>query len=425
MKAQTMPEVVRYFHPLRALRGDELRAWYIERPGDPLKRMRIYLQGLDSSNEPTRILFTGHIGSGKSTALNKLAVELKNQFFIVPFDVQQAGSFADLHYIDVLLGIATSLFRRATEPDVLGKAPAQVATDFWADLLGFFENVILGPARFQPNVGQMEASAKINFLAIEFQTKLASEAVTRHTVREAVETRLSDLLERIDSVADRIRISYKRPVLFFVEGTDKADLARARDIFVDHTYALTAFRASVIYTFPISLRYSKADFSQIAERFTETFVLPNLKISDKDGSPDEDGLACLRSAMRVRMEDELIEQDARDRIIAASGGLMRSLIRLTQRAAVNAIADGRNRIDVSATEAAIDEERADFIAGLSRDDYPLLLARHRDKQLSGDDDVLRLLHARALLEYANGEPWCDVHPVALKVVLERTGPPET
>jgi hypothetical protein len=65
VRAKTLPEVVRYFHPLRALMGDELRNWYIERPGDPLKRMRIYLQGLEASQEPTRILFTGHIGSSK------------------------------------------------------------------------------------------------------------------------------------------------------------------------------------------------------------------------------------------------------------------------------------------------------------------------------------------------------------------------
>ena len=76
-------------------------------------------------------------------------------------------------------------------------------------------------------------------------------------------------------------------------------------------------------------------------------------------------------------------------------------------------------------EAAIGEERASFIAGLSREDYPVLYDRRRDKQLSGDDAVLHLLQTRALLEYADGDPWCDVHPIALPLVLERASQKET
>ena len=60
-----------------------------------------------------------------------------HQFFIVSFDVRRSLSIADLTYIDLMLGIAISLFRRATESDVLGKAPAQIAADFWEDLSSF------------------------------------------------------------------------------------------------------------------------------------------------------------------------------------------------------------------------------------------------------------------------------------------------
>ena len=77
---------------------------------------------------------------------------------------------------------------------------------------------------------------------------------------------------------------------------------------------------------------------------------------------------------------------------------------------------------------AINEERGDFIAGLTRDDYPILYQRHLDRELSADEPVLRLLETRALLEYANGnDPWCAVHPIALPLVLEGVGKqaPET
>jgi hypothetical protein len=419
VKAQTLPQVIRAFDPMRPLVGQELKDWYIDRPGNPLTQIRIYLQGLGLANQPVKILFTGHVGSGKSTTLNKLAEGLKRQFFIVPFDVRRSASIADLTYIDLVLGIATSLFKRATEPDVLGKAPAQITGDVWDDIARFIEKVIFGPATFRTPSADTEVAAKVNFLAVEFQTKFASEAVTRDEVRKRIEPRLAELHDKINQVADLVSVKYKRPVLFFVEGTDKLDLNRARDIFRGHAYALTAFRASVIYTFPIGLRYSAADFNVINDHFTETFVLPNLKVANRDGSPNQVGLECLEKVLSARMAESLIEDVARNRIVRASGGLVRTLIRLTRRSAVNGIAAGNDVILVEDARAAIDQDRANFIAGLSREDYPVLYERHNDKQLSGDAPVLRLLQTRALLEYANGDPWCDVHPIALPLVLER------
>jgi hypothetical protein len=403
MKAQTLPDVIRAFDPMHPLRGEELKEWYIDRPGNPLKRMEIYLQGLGLANEPVKLLFTGHVGSGKSTTLNKLAEELKRRFLIVPFDVRQSASIADLTYIDLILGMATSLFRRATESDVLAKAPAQIASQVWEDLSQFIEKVIFGPATFRTPSADAEFSAKVNFLAVEFETKFAREAATRDEIRKRIEPRLAELHDRIDHVADLVLVHYKRPVLFFVEGTDKPDLNRARDIFAGHAYALTAFRASAIYTFPIGLRYS-VDFNLIRDHFTEAFVLPNLKVAHRDGSSNAKGLERLGKALAVRMADALIEDQAREHAIRASGGLMRTLVQLVRRSAVNAIAAGQEAISLENVKAAVDEERASFIASLSRDDYPVLYDRYRDKQLSSDDAVLRLLQTRALLEYADGDP---------------------
>jgi hypothetical protein len=173
MKAKSLPEVVRAFDPRQPLKGQELKDWYIDRLGNPLEQMKIYLQGLGLANQPVKILFTGHIGGGKSTTLNKLAEELKRRFFIVPFDVRQSASLADLTYIDLVLGMATSLFRRATESDVLEKAPAQIGGDVWDDISNFIEKVIFGPASFRTPSADAELSAKVNFLAVEFQTKFA------------------------------------------------------------------------------------------------------------------------------------------------------------------------------------------------------------------------------------------------------------
>lgn len=419
MQAQTLQHAIQIFDPRRPLAGQELADWYVERTGNPLQTMEILLNGPRLTGQPSKMLFTGHAGSGKSTALNKLAESLADQFFVVPVDVRELGGIASLTYVDLLLGMANALFRQVTERGVLRTAPAEHVERVWDDLVHFIENTIFGPASFRAPPAGAETSAKVNFLAGELQHKFASEATTRDAVRKRIEPRLAELHEQIDLVAGLVRTHDKRSVLFVVENTDKLDLSRARDIFVGHTYALTAFRASVIYTFPIGLRYSAPDFNLIRDHFTETYLLPNVRVATRDGSPDAAGLICLRKVIGQRMRDDLIEVEARERAIRASGGLMRTLILLVRRAAINALAAGQETISRANVEAAIDEERASFVAGLTRADYPALRDRHRDKQVSGDEDVLRLLQARALLGYANGEPWCDVHPIALPLVLER------
>jgi len=99
---------------------------------------------------------------------------------------------------------------------------------------------------------------------------------------------------------------------------------------------------------------------------------------------------------------------------------MRTLMRLVQGAAVHALSKGGEHITTASAQAAINEEKADYIAALSANDYAILAARMRDRELSSDEAVQRLLQSRALMEYADGTPWCDVHPVIRDLVQERT-----
>jgi hypothetical protein len=422
VKAKTLAEVIRFFDPTHPLQGQELKDWYVDRPGNPLKKMETYL-GLALNDMPVKILFTGHVGSGKSTGLNKLAEAIKNRFFIVSFNAARESSLADLTYVDLVLGMAMSLFGRATEPDVLGKAIGQITADYWETLSSFIEQSVFGSAHFRPAPPASEASVKVSALAAEFQLKFASEASTRDNIRAWVEPRLGELHSKIDEVANLVQVKLGRPVLFFVEGTDKTDLTRAREIFLNHTYSLTAFRAAVIYTVPISLRYAN-NFTQLWDSFNECYVLPNLNIASRDGTPNIEGLQRLEQALLARLDSRLLEPEAGQLMIRASGGLMRTLIRLTQRAAVNALASGAQIITLAHAQAAIDTERADYVAGLKEADYPILIARHADKRLLADEPVLRLLETRALLEYTNGDPWCDVHPIALPLILKQMASPQ-
>ncbi|MGQ9569206.1 MAG: hypothetical protein ACUVWW_14315 [Anaerolineae bacterium] len=417
-KAQSLADVLSVFDPRQPLRGQELQDFYVDRPSNPSRRIALHLKQVLGQNRPCKLLFTGHGGSGKSTELNLLATQLKDEFFIVRLDVQQDLSLPDLHYMDILVGLATSLFRRATDEDVLKKAPAQIVAELWEDVAGFVEKTLLGP-RVPGARTQGELSARVHLLAVEFGASFRTDASTREEVRKRVEGRLAEVVDKVNFVADQVQAKYQRPVLFFIENIDKADLETARRLFWGYTSSLTAFRPSAIYTFPIGLRYA-GEFTQIRECFDQCFVLPNVMVRDKQGN-DTKGMDILRQAVERRADLALFEEEALNTLIRASGGLMRALIRMVRVAAEYAITEGEERIADRHARAAVREERGYFVAALAPEDYPVLAARMQDKELSSSEAVQRLLQAQALLEYDAEGPWCDVNPVIEDLVRERVG----
>lgn len=63
--------------PLRT--EEELREYFVARPLSPLTNLCLLLE---ASDDPQKVLFSGHRGSGKSTELAKLSHELQDRFFI-------------------------------------------------------------------------------------------------------------------------------------------------------------------------------------------------------------------------------------------------------------------------------------------------------------------------------------------------------
>ena len=83
--------------------------WYVERPDSPEEAIKIYL--LNNSTD-TKILFSGHRGSGKTSTLSKLArdADIQAKFFVVKFSIKDELNVADLTYTDLLLAIGHRLY---------------------------------------------------------------------------------------------------------------------------------------------------------------------------------------------------------------------------------------------------------------------------------------------------------------------------
>jgi energy-coupling factor transporter ATP-binding protein EcfA2 len=403
MRANNLVQALNLFNPKRPLlTQEELDNYFVARPKGSLVEMETYLRGIE---EEVKILFTGHRGSGKSTELNKLTSLLSDKFFIVRFSIAQSLNLYDINYVDVILAMALKLFQKAHEHKVkINKSLLQDVFDWLTKEIA--KEVIIEIPK------EASLSANINLLAVKIEGKFGGETLSRTIMREKIEPRLSELMERINLTIDEIKRKTNKYVLIIVEDIDKADLDKSRHLFFEHGISLSKINARVIYTFPIALRYSN-DFPQIAHNFNMHFVLPNVKIFNKQGKIDDVGYQTLKSVILKRLRDELIEKEALDEIIQLSGGLMVELIRLVHGAANYALSEKKIIIDIESVNRMANEIRNDYRALLRPKHYEILNRTKKDKEkrIVNEEIVQELLHNLSLLEYRNDETWGDVHPI--------------
>jgi hypothetical protein len=405
-KASDLRRALNVLDPERSLEtNDELRDWFVSRPGTPLDDLTMLLE---NATGPQKVLFTGHRGSGKSTELAKLGQSgIADRFFVVRYSVKSVLNLFDLSHVDVLLSMGLQLIRRTTNQRI------PVGDDVLEQFLKFGKDISR-----DTEIGETsrpELGLEVNFLVGKLASKYAVEDATRNVAREKVSHRIGDLLESIDIVSRKVESRTEKRVLVIVEDLDKTDLDTAKRLFYGHATSLSAPQVSVIYTFPTALRHDN-DFMQIEMNFPSPQILPNIKVSHRDGTPDEDGRQCLRDLFTNRVEQTLIADDALDRLVDLSSGIPRELVVLGRQASLEARKAENARIELDNVERAAQRKRVDYEVLLTRKQLELLAQVNRTKSIENDEDHRSLLHNLSVLEHRNNDVWYDVHPIILPLL---------
>ena len=144
--------------------------------------------------------------------------------------------------------------------------------------------------------------------------------------------------------------------------------------------------------------------------------------------PKAEQVAVLREAIAKRVKSELIEEETVDKIVLASGGVLRELIRITNeccRVCLQSIRGNREdtniKINNEVLEEAITEIRIDFDMGIGTTDYQILkkVSEEFGPQDANEQRFLNLLHGLYVLEYRNKELWYDIHPIITELLQQK------
>lgn len=388
-------------------------------------------------------LFSGHVGCGKSSELIHVCTALRDaaagqRHFPILLDLNEYLDHFDVDVTDILLAMVTEL--SATLRQDLGVTLKD----------GFFSQIFAGATELLSDLDlQAEIGGKVGYGPTEANAKiklqrLKKDPSLRTRVRQALEPRMTPLLEEINKIFHEARkqvqeatpadgIPYRDFVLI-LDNLEKIRKLRGfgdglisqRELFLERYTQLTGLAAHLIYTVPLRLLRHPVDGPQLNQHYGRSFVLPMIKVADRqERKPYTQGIQCLKILLSRRLGehslDELFTPDALDALIQYSGGHVRQLMTTVQNACTYTAG---LPIRLPSIQRAIAQNIALYSSSIPQSFWVKLaeLDRSADQQIpNGDVDYLAMLESLSVLEYLNGgteaepfspmEPWYAVNPV--------------
>jgi hypothetical protein len=204
------------------------------------------------------------------------------------------------------------------------------------------------------------------------------------------------------------------------------------EIYLNRSEILRGLACHVIYTVPIAMVYS-GRATQLEDNYEKTNILPMVMVKNPDGTVNSNGLGKLREIICRRLEaiDSRLTQtidgsvagldlpavfdssDTLNHLCIMSGGHARNLMQ-TIRIAIN----WTDELPISAevVQRAIAEMRETYLNAIQEYQWEILADVYCTKQANNNEQFLRLLLTRCLLEYRYYDKgrlkrWYNVHPL--------------
>lgn len=379
-------------------------------------------------------LFTGNIGSGKSTELRRLRQELQQKGCVV--FLADAAEYTNLNQkievSDFLISVTAAFAEQAGS--FLGEN--QVEESYWQRIRHFLLKTEVDIKEISAGVGA-ELSGPVKLSA---KTDLKLALRQDPSVKQILQTRLKG---HLSSLADELE-RYRGDILARIRAKAGADtkvvvlldsLERLRgsgdsgdEVFSSVRSMFTQFH-DMLRLHDVQVVYSVAPYllklaPQLNGLFgagtvchlTSAHVFKNrCRQLDLQG-----GVAVIREIIRRRYAawEQLIPSEVMDQIIENSGGDLRDLFRLLS----IVLLELEFSDNVPAVLAfALEQVRRDMSWVTEPQKARLrYLAEHKQPRLNDEADMDALVHdleTKRVLMYRNGEDWYDIHPL-LRSLLE-------
>ncbi len=372
------------------------------------------------SEKPVFKLFTGHIGSGKTTELRRLCKRLSDPDGLNLFPVYiNADRVLDLsNPIDVtdILSAVMYYTEKAIVEQEGGSSEKALEEGYFRRFWNWLTEteVSLGKGEFAvPNVGK---------LSFEMQARPSLRQRVRETVASHFLKFITEIKSELEMRNFHVQNKYKKKgiVIIFDSIEHLKGLTSnwqqvtesAEKVFGSGAHHLR-LPVHVLYTVPPAL----------ATRIPGIDFLPMIKVFDRENRPWDQGIGTARELIRKRLPDEIVQEifdtDAEDRIkrlILQSGGYPREIVQMVRMCML----EDTYPLSERAVERIIKSMDNQYRMVVTGEMFHWLASVSKKKYLVIQDDDHRKIAARALdnhlvLLYLNDEFWYDLHPSVYQI----------
>ncbi|MHC5724857.1 MAG: P-loop NTPase fold protein [Nostoc sp.] len=363
-----------------------------------------------SPDEPTCQLFTGHIGCGKSTELQRLKTELEVAgFHVVYFESSQDLDMADIDVSDILLSVARQVSASLEGINIKLKA-------------GYFTNLLKEVGDFLQTPIELSGQAELSLGIAKITAKTKDSTQMRNQLRQYLEPRTNSILQAIneeilEKAVEQLKLRGQKGLVVIVDNLDRVDmrpLASGRSqpeyLFIDRGEQLRRLKCHLVYTIPLTLIFSN-EYETLKNRLGGGIapkVLPMVLVRQRDGSDYEPGISLVRQLVlarafpevplngRLSLITELFDHSQTlDRLCRVSGGHIRNLLGLLY----SCLQRQDPPFSRDCLEAVIKDYRDDLLLAIDESQWELLFEVVQQQRVKGESDYQSLLRSMYLFEY--------------------------
>nr|MBC8520502.1 hypothetical protein [Methanomicrobia archaeon] len=191
-------------------------AYYVLRENSPIENLKAKIR-IDRAYP--KILYTGHRKSGKSTELYRMIHDIKDEYFIVFFSVFDELEVSDIEYVDLLLMTALKLCSEAIKARVSFDDDLMVGLNNWLTQM----SSEVTRSRVEEKSKGEGWGAKLNLFITEIGADFQTDSSSRVEIRERLEPRTTEVIEKINIITEKIRQSVGKEPIVIIDDLDHVD----------------------------------------------------------------------------------------------------------------------------------------------------------------------------------------------------------
>jgi AAA ATPase domain len=427
--ATNLTEAYDLCDPVKPLQGEDLDRYYL-----PLLEARkteaiVQVGKILEQQKPqtfSTILFTGHRGCGKSTELRRIEKRWEKEYLTIFMRLEDETDINDVEYIDIYLHIMLQVELKLRNLGIKFDSGLVSEFDKW-----FKETTQETEESVDFSINtEAEASLKgeVPFFA-KLLFKLTSQIKNGTTAKTKIREQLNREITRMKGdinllLADGLKkLLIKSPkckgFLIILDSLDRCPPEVAKELFIDHAAQLQELHCSIIYTVPISIIYTSPGLNNTS--FGDPHIVPMINIYQLDRQKypleyNQAGLVAVAGIITKRVDARAIFASGNEllELVKASGGHIRQLMQLMQRACLTASGRNHDRIQAEDVEYAIKQLQFSFERSTPKKYFAELANIAVTKEIEDDEVSQQMLFSTALLEYNGNDRWNYPNPLLMR-----------